>query len=134
MFDDDEWGWIHRVEDILNNSFTGGFTYRSPDNYGEHEDGVLYASKTLEVLDFEDYLSISMELRNVSEDELDVHCEEEFISIKYMFEGMWRERPLRLPFKVNPDTAKISFNNFILDIELEKMKDDERIRKDMQSH
>jgi len=40
-----------------------------------------------------------------------------------MAEGKWYKKNFRLPAKINPETSKISFNNYVLDIVLEKVNE-----------
>jgi len=136
MFDDDDFDdMFKKIEDIMNRNFSSGYIPRKvpiKTDYGADEEGVLYADRELEILDFDKYVSITMDLQGVRDEDLIVKPEEKAVIISYMFEGLWRKKPLNLPYKINPKTAKISFNNCILDIELEKVKDivDERFRGD----
>ena len=120
IWDDD---WSDFIQRIFNDSFSGGYMSRRPTDYGEYEKNVLYAGRELEILDFNDYITITIQLQGVRDEELEVKPEENSIIISYMLDGIWKRKPLRLPIKVKPDTAKISFNNFVLDIKLEKVKE-----------
>ena len=121
IWDDD---WERIIQGIIDSSFAGAYVpRRKPTDYGSEEEGVLYAGRELEILDFDGYITITMYLQGVRDEELEVKPEESAIIISYMLDGIWKRKPLRLPIKVKPDTAKISFNNFVLDIKLEKVKE-----------
>jgi len=127
MWDEDEFNNLwKKLQDIIDNNYTGAYMpnrrfgeWRNTE-YGHEEKGVIYASRELEILDFDEYITITVEFKGVRDEDLEVEPEEQAVIISYMADGVWRKRPLKLPYRINPKTAKISFNNCILDIRLEK--------------
>ena len=114
--------WDKIIEDMLKGSYYGGYVPRT--NYYDNEEGVLYADKTKEVLDFEDCITITIELYGVRDEDLNIKKDDDKITIRYMENGKRQEPiPLNIPSNINKNTIKTSFNNFILDIIMEKMKE-----------
>ena len=112
--------WWNRIQGIIDSNYSGGYTYRAKD-YGSEEKGVIYAGREVEVLDFDDYITITMYLRGVRDEDLEVEPEENSITILFMQDGGWKRRPINLP-SIKPETMRKTFKNFILDIRVEKVK------------
>ena len=112
IWDDDD-DWFSLIDDIIKRSFTGGYIPRRND-YWIREKGIIYTSNNLEMLDFGDYVSITKYMYGYMGNSPEVNKERSAEMVSNMTND---------EIKVNPETAKITFNNFILDIEMEKVKE-----------
>jgi len=115
------------MDRLIKNSFSGGYASRYRPNYNEDN----YISDTTCIFNYEDTISLSIELKNLNNEDLKVTPNENGLIIEAFLDGEWIRKSIKFPEKVDPKSAKISFNNFILDVELNKVKenDNERIQK-----
>jgi len=120
MRDLDEFDRIFKMlNDMMDTNWSGG--YRTSQDH---------PNENLDLQEDRNHIYFSMELK-VRDEDIQVTPLPESINIELMLDGIWRKKTIRLPCRVNPKTAKISFNNYVLDVELEKIKDDNGInRKD----
>jgi HSP20 family molecular chaperone IbpA len=115
--------WERLIEDILSGRFSGGYIRRTND-YGRKEEGVIYASSKKEILDFDDYITITIDLYGVRDEDLNIKTKNDKMDISFMYDGIWDNIPtMRIPPNIDKNTIKTSFNNFILDIQMEKVKE-----------
>ena len=132
MIKEDEWDIddIFRwMDEIFNNTLWGGYMRANTSNRScgmpsnfiskpreDIHDNLIDASED------EKCIYITIELRGVDEDDLKVVPKEDSIYISVLVDGKALTRDYPLPCKVNPKTAKIKFNNCVLDVELRKRK------------
>jgi len=113
MFDIDDFDDIFRnVERIIEDSYTGGYSRQSRQ-----------INRMIDVLEDDDHIYITAEIR-IPEEDISVEVEEMHIIFNVMDDGAWQRKIQHLPCKVNKDTAKITYNNCIIDIILEKKVND----------
>ncbi len=105
---------IFRIfDEMMRKNFSGG--------YATSRD---YSNDFLDIFEDDDYIYITLEL-NVQEEDIEVEAQHTKVVLEIMSEGKWSKKGINLPSIVNPKTAKISYNRGILDIELEKVEDNE---------
>jgi len=110
MRDFDEIDRIFRiVDEMFSRGFSGGYTKSNYTDTTGHVD----------INEDDDHIYLTLEIKVANED-LEVKPSEYDISLEIMSEGSWRKKTFRLPCKVKPETAIITFNNYILDITLDK--------------
>ena len=113
-----DWDEIDRMFKILNdmmdNNFSGAY---STDKHTPNE--------VLDIQEDDKHIYISAEIK-VRDEDISVIPNEDSISFEIMTDGRWSKKTLNLPCKVKPKSAKISFKNYVLDVELEKAKHDTR--------
>ena len=117
---DDLFRWMDKV---FNDSLYGGYSYtRLPENriYEPKEE---IADALIDVSEDEKFIYITIELRGVTEEDLTVTPKEDSIFISVIIDSKRLSRDYKLPCKINPKTAKVKFNNCILDITLRKIKE-----------
>lgn len=115
MIDFDEFDDIfRRIQNMINNEYSGGVRYRRREG-NVREDNI-------DIQEDDKHIYITVELR-VRDEDLTVYPQEDMIVLEVMIDGAWSRKVIRLPTLVNPKSAKISFNNFILDIVLKKIKE-----------
>lgn len=83
----------------------------------------------IDITEDEDYIYVTVELRGVDKDDLIVTPKEDSIFIQVLICGKQLQREWKLKSKVNPKTAKIKFNNCILDVRLKKVKEKKNGKK-----
>ena len=105
------------LEDMMSSNYSGGYMKRNSHNYSDI---------SIDMQEDDDYIYITMELK-VQEEDLDISINEDFISLEIMLEGVWRKRNIKLPTRVDPKSAKTSFNNYILDIKLKKLRENNNV-------
>jgi len=73
------------------------------------------------------HIYFTVELRGVANENMNVTPKEKSIQLEVMAEGKWHKRNFRLPAKIVPKTSKVSFNNCVLDVVLQKVQEDNEI-------
>lgn len=73
----------------------------------------------VDVIDEDDQITIVAELPGVSKDKIKVKVGEDYVEIRASNGKKYYKR-IRLPAKVNPETAKAKFNNGVLEVIVEK--------------
>ena len=116
-----DWDDIFRmIDEIMNSSYTGGFKFRDDSD----DDVYNYSDKGIDIQVDDKHIYITAEIR-VPDEDIDVTPHEYNLTMQFMKDGAWRKRIIQLPKRVNPKTAKISFNNCILDVSLEIVEEEE---------
>ncbi len=101
------------IKEMTEGGFSGGYNTERPyNNYNDKAD----------IQENVDKIYITLELR-VQEEDIQVTPLEDKIVIEVMINGSWTRNNIRLPSLVDPKSAKITFNNCILDMELNKKKE-----------
>jgi HSP20 family molecular chaperone IbpA len=106
------------MDKIINSHFTGG--YETSKNSKED----IYDDEDEEIVDiYEDskHIYITVELRGVQEEDIDVEILPEDLIIKILYNGRVLDNKIKLPCKVKKK-GKINYNNYILDVILTKDK------------
>ncbi len=73
----------------------------------------------VDVIEEDDQITVVAELPGVSKDKIKVKVSEDYIEIRASNSKKYYKR-IRLPAKVNPETAKAKFNNGVLEVIVEK--------------
>jgi len=100
-----------RIQDMMNHDFSGGYTR-----------GGNYRDYGIDIQEDEKYIYMTVELK-IREEDLTVTPKEDSIILEVMMDGSWTKRIVKLPKPVDPKSAKITFNNCILDVQLKKIKE-----------
>jgi HSP20 family molecular chaperone IbpA len=118
MKDIDEIDRMFRMlRDMMDGEFSGGY-YNRDINERPHSS---YNDKA-DIQEDENSIYITLELR-VQEEDIQVTALEDKLVVEVMLEGAWKRNNLKLPSLVNPKSMVTSFNNYVLDIKLDKKKD-----------
>jgi HSP20 family molecular chaperone IbpA len=113
MRDVDEWDWVNRIiKDFMGSGFSGGIRRERTYNHYESNDNIL---------EDKDYIYITYELK-LSEEDFEIIPREDIVVI-YIITTNDR-RLFKLPSKVNPQSMETTFNNYVLDIKLEKINEE----------
>lgn len=112
------------IERLISSEFYGGYTRRSS-SYQHNKE---YDSAFIED---DKYIYFTLELRGITEENLSAAVHESEIKLELMKSGRWRYYTIPIVVdgtkkKVIPETAEISFNNYVLDIVMEKKENDVR--------
>ena len=105
------------------NNFSGGYMSGTPNSYAKYrygnglEDPENY---NIDIYEDDKHIYFTVELRGVRDEDMNVVPKENSIQLEVMTEGKWYKKEFRLPSKIKPESSKISFNNYVLDIVLEK--------------
>jgi len=105
---------MRMIERILSSNFTGGITKSDDLELSDIRDDIL------DVFEDEKYLYITLELRGIENSNLNVTPTKNSLILEFSLDDTWYRRSLRLPKTIKPKTAKIHFNNYILDVVVEK--------------
>jgi HSP20 family molecular chaperone IbpA len=117
------------MDKLFNENLYGAYSYRRsniPENriyQKEEKPKEDIDDKLIDVSEDDKFIYITIELRGVAEEDLTVTPKEQSIFISVVIDGKTLSRDYPLPCKVNPKTAKIKFNNCILDVVLRKVKE-----------
>jgi len=118
MKDIDEIDRMFRMlRDMMDGGFSGGY-YSRDINERPHSS---YNDKA-DIQEDENSIYITLELR-VQEEDIQVTALEDKLVVEVMLEGAWKRNNLKLPSLVNPKSMVTSFNNYVLDIKLDKQKE-----------
>lgn len=118
MFGDDFDDLFDTLDRIMRNEFSGGVMRRTYQPSDKDE-------PTIDVTEDNEHIYITIDLKNVEEENLKITPEQDYISLQMMYDGTWSHRKFRLPAPVDPISAEINYKNYILDIVLRKLDKDE---------
>ena len=114
MIDFDDFDDIFaRIQDMMNNQYSGGYHKSRKSNTRDDP---------IDIQEDDKHIYITLELK-VRDEDLTVTPKEDSVIIEVMIDGTWNKRTITLSAPINPKTAKISFNNCVLDIQLTKTKE-----------
>ena len=111
-FDEEDDPFFRILDRLFGGMDYGGYKY-------SEEKG--YSNGFVDIFEDEDYLYITAEIKVRNED-LEVKPEKDRLSLEIMSNGRWSRKSMSLPCIVKPETAKVTFNGFVLDVKLEKEK------------
>jgi len=114
---DDFDAFFRMLERAMGEGFSGGYRRDSNRQRSDNSD--------IDILEDENHIYITIELRELQESDINVTIEDDLLVLQLLMEGSWYRKSLRLPKQVNPKSMKVLFNNGIMDIELEKVKENE---------
>lgn len=112
------------MDEMMNNSFTGGVY--TGGCYPKNADVIYKDIKHDSEIDYsedDDWIYITVELSGVERDDLTVDIKSNSIHIEVATESKTFKKDYTLSCKVNSKKSKICFNNYVLDIELKKVKE-----------
>jgi len=123
MRDLDEFDKIfEQINRILGGGFSGGYTTSYPsDIYKSKDVDDNYMSRTLNIFNYDDKVTFTAELTGLLDEDLKVTPEKDSLTVEAFIDGEWIRRKYSLPESVRKDSAKITFKNNVLDVELEKI-------------
>jgi len=79
-----------------------------------------------DVIDCDDYISITLEIPGVEKDEIDLTVKEDKVSISVDTNNRRYFKEIPLSAKVNPNTSKATYRNGVLDITLKKLEPEKK--------
>jgi len=118
------------MEKIMDEEYSGAYW-----DYDDREEKVQYAKDNplMDIQEDDTYIYITIELRGINEEDIDVVIEKDCITLNVIMNGKTYSQPLRLSHPVKTTKNKISFNNGILDVILRKDKKNERKKNNARS-
>jgi HSP20 family molecular chaperone IbpA len=116
------------MEETMNRSFTGGFYTGGcyPKNSNiiySNKINSLKDDKEIEYSEDDDWIYLTMELRGVDKDDLTVDLKADSIKIEVLVSGKEVKKDYPLPCKIDTKKSTICFNNYVLSLELRKIKE-----------
>ena len=115
-FDDDT---MDIIEKMISNFFGNASLGIHRDEYSTSQ------SDDVDIFEDEKKIYITVELK-LDDEDINVTPQKDGILLEVMYGGRWRKWKINIPTECRPESAKISFNNCVLDIELEKVVEDDR--------
>lgn len=111
---------------MFDDEFSGGYM-RYPNSYDYKPRNGLDDPEEygIDIHEDDKHIYFTVELRGISDEDMNVETKERSIQLEIMSDGNWHKRNFRLPARVNPKKSKVSFNNCILDVILEKVNEEE---------
>jgi len=106
------------VNNIMNSHFSGAYKrLGNPSNYQDESED----DDSIDITQDSKYIYITLELTGIEEENLNVFVEPYQLVLEIFLNGEWGQQTINLPCKVKKK-AKISYNNYILDVILTKDK------------
>jgi len=110
----DDWdNWVNNIiNDMMDGRVTGGLKRSTSHNYYSSND---------EVMEDDDYIYIDTQLQGTPEEDFEIIPKEEVV---ILYKIPTNDRIIwNLPCKVQPSSIEYTYNNFVLDIKLKKLKE-----------
>ena len=126
MRDIDRLNDIFRImEGMMDGRFSGGY-YKPPSSgsYTSEKGDDNYMDTVLNVFNYGDKISITLEVKGLTKDDIDVKAMKDQLKLDLFIDGEWVTRYLKLPKSVKPKSAKTTLKNEVLDICLEIVEED----------
>ena len=120
------------MDELMRTSFTGGYYPRNSNFIYNNRITDIRDDTEIDYEEDKDWIYLTIELRGVEKEDLNVELKEKAILIEAITEDKNIKKDYPLPCKINPKKSKICFNNYVLSLELKKVK--ERKKKCKSQH
>ena len=111
------------MDEMMKNSFTGGYLSRDGNFIYSNKTNDIREDTEIEFQEDMDWIYLTMELRGVEKDDLNVVLKKDAILIEVIAGGREIKKDYALPCEINTKKSKICFNNYVLSLELRKVKE-----------
>ena len=111
------------MNEMMKSSFTGGYYPRNETFINTNKTSDIRDDTEIEFQEDMDWIYLTMELRGVEKDDLNVTLKKDAILIEVIAGGRELKKDYALPCKINPKKSKVCFNNYVLSLELKKIKE-----------
>ncbi|MBE3093596.1 MAG: hypothetical protein IMZ52_01090 [Actinobacteria bacterium] len=111
------------MDELMKGNFTGGYYPRNGNFINTNKTSDIQDDTEIEFQEDMDWIYLTMELRGVEKDDLNVVLKKDSILIEVIAGGREIKKDYPLPCKINTKKSKICFNNYVLSLELRKVKE-----------
>lgn len=95
--------------------------------FGFSPDGSGVLEPFVDVVESESQVHVMMELADVKEEDISTRCSGTRVTVRVEARGgVEQSYNVELPAKVDPESSRVTYNNGLLEITLDKIKDDSR--------
>ena len=119
------------MDAMTNQNFSGGYMNNNPNSCTQYSAG--YPNDldnpedyNIDISEDDKHIYFTVELRGVADEDMNIIPKENSIQLEVMIKGKWHKKDFRLPHKIIPESSEITFNNYVLDIVLEKKDEPKR--------
>lgn len=127
LMNSDEIDNIFRLMDrIMRQDFYGGYAINPSNHFNRYDNELDNPDEyNIDMNEDDEHIYFTVELRGVSDEDMNVTPKEKSIQLEIMAEGKWYKRNFRLLAEIVPEKSEISFNNYVLDVVLQKALEEE---------